>query len=75
MVRDRQRVRVFLSGSDSPEIAGEVPGGPANHPGRVFVGGRHDSAANFEGKIDEVAIYDRALTQADIAEHFRAGRL
>jgi len=75
MVRDRQRVRVFLNASDSPEIAGEVPGGPANHPGRVFVGGRHDSAANFEGKIDEVAIYDRTLTPADIAEHFRAGRL
>lgn len=75
MVRDRQKVRVYLNGSESPEIAGEVPGGQANQTGRVFVGGRHDSAANFEGKIDEVAIYDRALTQADIAEHFRAGRL
>ena len=29
---------------------------------------------NFEGKIDEVAIYDRALTQAEVAKHFQSGQ-
>lgn len=28
---------------------------------------------NFQGKIDEVAIYNRALTQADISEHWNSG--
>jgi hypothetical protein len=74
MVRNGGEVRVYLNGSETPEFADEVPGGPRDHPGRVFVGGRQDTVANFEGKIDEVALYDRALRQADAGEHFRAGR-
>jgi hypothetical protein len=27
----------------------------------LIIGGRRDVVANFEGKIDEVALYDRAL--------------
>lgn len=74
MVRDGREVSVHLNGSASPELAGEVSGDPRDHAGRVFIGGRHDNGANFEGKIDELALYDRALTQAEVAEHFRAGR-
>ena len=73
MARQGRQVRVYLNGAESPDIAGEVPGAPLHRHGRVFVGGRQDGFANFEGKIDEVALYDRALTQADAGEHFRAG--
>jgi|GEM_PF-3813959 len=38
----------------------------------IFLGGRHDQEATFEGKIDEVAVYDRPLTPAEIVEHFCA---
>jgi hypothetical protein len=27
----------------------------------VFVGGRSDNEANWEGRLDEVAVFDRAL--------------
>ena len=40
----------------------------------LFIGGRSDGTANFEGKIDEVAFYDRALTADEIAGHVRAAR-
>jgi hypothetical protein len=74
MVRSGRDVRVYLNGGETPELAGERPVGPRDHPGLIFVGGRQDNVANFEGKIDEVALYDRALSQADAGEHFRAGR-
>ena len=40
----------------------------------LFVGGRSDDLGHFEGKIDEVAVYDRALSADEIAEHVRAAR-
>ena len=40
----------------------------------MTIGGRDDHEATFEGKIDEVALYDRPLTPIEIAEHFRAAR-
>jgi len=42
----------------------------------VFAGGRTDPAANFEGRIDEFAVFDRALSPAEIATHFKvSGRV
>ncbi|MCI0679652.1 MAG: LamG domain-containing protein, partial [Actinobacteria bacterium] len=32
-----------------------------------------DSSSNFNGRIDEVAVYDRALTPAEILEHYIVG--
>ncbi len=32
----------------------------------VFIGGRNDNQSNWEGRIDEVAIFDRALTPAEV---------
>ena len=57
--------RVYLDGASEIEGKSE-PGGP------LFLGGRADGAANFEGRIDEAAIYDRVLTAEEIAAHFKA---
>jgi hypothetical protein len=35
------------------------------------VGGGIDSAKNFEGKLAAIAVYDRRLTDAMIADHAR----
>ena len=32
----------------------------------VFIGGRNDNQSNWEGRLDEVAVFDRALTPAEI---------
>jgi len=70
LVRDGRRVRVYLDGQTPPEIDGQLPPQPA---GRwAFVGGRGDNQANFEGLVDEVALYARALPPEEIAAHVRA---
>ena len=40
-----------------------------------MVGGNHDGAFNFEGKIDEVAIYDHALPPEEIQEHYQRAKM
>ncbi len=74
MVREGNRVRVYLNGNPTPEIAGETQVGYPAEIGEVFVGGRNDNFANFEGKIDEVAIYNRALGPPEISAHWAAAR-
>jgi hypothetical protein len=69
LVRDGRNVTIYLNGDPEPEITGEAD--MAEPPGaeHVFIGGRNDSFANFVGKIDEVAVYDRALTPHEVARH------
>ena len=64
---------VYLNGN--PEIIADNVSAVPSDVETLFIGGRQDNVANFEGKIDEVAIYDRALTPAEIADHFRASGL
>jgi len=75
LVREGANVRVHLDGRAEPEIAGvfshTVPPGEQT----VFVGGRNDGLFNFEGKLDEVALYPRALTPGEIAAHYKAAAI
>ena len=59
LVRDGRKVAVYLNGNTEPD-----------GPERLFVGGRNDNFANFAGKIDEVAFYDRVLTPDEVARHY-----
>jgi hypothetical protein len=70
LVRHGKRVTVYLDGHPEPEIAGQAEE-TAVKGANLFLGGRGDGVANFEGKLDEVAFYDRALDPAEIAVHFR----
>ncbi len=71
-VRKGRRVAIYLDGDPVPEIPGETAVEAAFRPESIFVGGRKDRAASFEGKIDEVAVFDRALASEEIARHFKA---
>ncbi|MEW6306985.1 MAG: LamG-like jellyroll fold domain-containing protein [Verrucomicrobiota bacterium] len=71
LVRDGRKVRVYLNGQ--LEIEGEAEATIPETTPQIFIGGRCDNFANFEGRIDEVAIYGRALKHADISTHARAG--
>lgn len=51
----------------TPEIAGVVPATGQAAVRRIFVGGRGSNVAGFAGKIDEIAVYDRALSPEEIA--------
>ena len=69
--RDGKSVAVYLNGQAEPELRVEAERTP---PGveTLWIGGREDGREGFEGKIDEVAVYDRALTAAEAAGHFKA---
>ena len=67
--RTGKRLQVFLDGK--PEIEGDldITHSPKD---QWFIGGRSDNLFNFEGKIDEVAFYNDALTADETAAHYKA---
>jgi len=69
LVRDGKKVTVYLNGKE--EIAGEAEN-TVPEKSLIFFGGRCDKFAGFEGKIDEAAIFNRALSAEEIAKHFAA---
>jgi hypothetical protein len=68
LVRDGSRVAVYLNGNPVPEVVGEAAPEKSHD---VFVAGRSDKEATFEGRVDEVAIYGRALSPRDLQRHYR----
>lgn len=75
LVRDGKKIAVYLDGNKEPEINGELASTVPAEKTPLFFGGRSDNYANFEGKLDEIAVYDRALTADDAVAHFRASGL
>jgi len=71
LVREGRRVTVFLDAK--PELDGEVPA-PANGP-TIFLGGRAEDGFTLEGKLDEAAVFGRALTPHEIARVYKTARL
>ncbi len=66
VIREPRKVAVYLN--DAPDLSGEVA--PLVPGRRVHVGGSEDGLANFEGKIDEVAVFDHPLLkrkQSDVS--------
>jgi len=72
LVRDADRVTAYLNGRTEPELAGRAAVGHPPRVVQVFAGGRSDNLFHFEGKIDEVAVYDRALSPDEAAAHYAA---
>ena len=68
LVRDGDRVRVYLNGAAKPEIDIESAAAFSSRFEDVFIGGRCDKVDTWEGRLDEVAIFDRALTAAEVEE-------
>ncbi len=73
LVRDGREVTVYLDGK--PDFSGELENTVTAAKNTAFIGGRCDNFANFEGRLDEVALYGRALSAAEVASHFKAGGL
>ena len=75
MIREGERVRVYLNGRSEPEIDGTLTRTyPDGHP-EFFFGGRSDRFSILEGRLDHVALYDRALSIVEISEHYEAVNL
>lgn len=67
-VRDGNRVRAYLNGKE--ELAADLPAGAK--PDGIVIGGRPDGVFGFEGRLAEVAVYDRPLTAGEVAARVRA---
>ncbi|MHB8972753.1 MAG: LamG domain-containing protein [Pirellulaceae bacterium] len=72
LVRDGKHVAVYLNGNGVPEISSAMEIGYPAGVAQLFVGGRNDNFANFQGKIAEASVYDRALTQDEAIRHDQA---
>lgn len=69
-VRDGKKVRVYLDGRPEPELTAEtaLPEASPN----LWIGGTGDGKMGFEGRMDEVAVFNRALGADEIERHYRA---
>ena len=74
LVREGSKVTVYLDGNTTPELAGQQAAFAQAFSPQFLFGGRTDNYANFEGKIAEVALYDRALTGDEAAAHYAAAK-
>lgn len=65
-VRDGEAIRVYLEGQLDIETAAPA-GFPAGFD-RLFLGGRSDRSDSWEGRLDEIAVFDRALNAEEAAK-------
>jgi len=68
-------VRVHLDGRVEPELSGELAHTVPDGLVRCFLGGRSDGLFGFEGRLDEVALYGRALSPEEIASRYAVSGL
>jgi uncharacterized iron-regulated protein len=82
LVRDGESLRVHLDGAAEPELVAKWPQAGSlaatsraaqtvtvahRHSEQFFFGGRPDGVDNWEGRLDELSVFDRALTPAELA--------
>jgi hypothetical protein len=71
-VRERERVTVYLDGDLDPLLSLTAPRPFENSSAEFVFGGPPDRTNTFEGKLDEVAVFDRSLPPEEVARHFRS---
>ena len=69
IVREGGNITVYLDGQE--EIRSKLP---ATHGGSksIFFGGRNDNFSNLEGRMDEIAFFDRVLTAKEVRRMYAA---
>jgi len=72
MVRQERKITVYLNGDPEPEIAADLPVAYPADCEYILLGGRSDNFANLQGMLEEIAVYDRALTSQEVKAHFDA---
>ena len=69
-VRHGGKVMVYLNGQ--LEVEGELNATVAQATEKaIYIGGRENGQTSFEGKLDEVAIFDRVLTAQEVSQQFQ----
>ena len=71
LTRDGRSVRLLLNGREETAFERPDAAGPSGRT-TLAIGGSEDRSSRFEGKVDEVAVYDRALKEGEAAAHVNA---
>jgi len=66
-------MKLYVNGADDGGTYSGTGGTLAYATGNVLIGMRHDSALSFGGKIDDVRVYDRALSAEEIQQLYQEG--
>ena len=74
LVRHAGQVVVYLDGNPESELSGNTQLTPIEKTSLLSIRAGSGSSDSFEGKIDEVAVYNRALPTEEIVKHFRAAK-
>ncbi|RYD64312.1 MAG: hypothetical protein EOP83_10075, partial [Verrucomicrobiaceae bacterium] len=73
MTFDSTHLRLYVDGTEVAAHALPVPGPAAETAGLIIGGHRTGTGRNFDGLIDEVALWSRALTAAEISTLHHSG--
>lgn len=63
IVATKGKIAVYRNGKEEIRVETDAPKTFES----LFFGGRCDSDSNWEGRLDEISVYDRALTEKEIA--------
>jgi hypothetical protein len=66
ITKDKQHVPVCLDGRAEPEIDAKT--NPPKPPKRFLIGSDGSPDTTFDGKVDEVAVFDRTLAASDVVD-------
>jgi hypothetical protein len=67
-----QTVELYIDGDE--DATRTINEASTTQPGTAYIGDSINNGEKFNGKIDEVRLYDRALTDAEVKDLYRAGR-
>lgn len=70
---DSNRLRLYVDGNEVADHEFPAPGPAAETAGLIIGGHRSGTGRNFDGLIDEVALWSRALGQSEIAGIYQGG--
>lgn len=66
LIRKGDNIQVYLNGYSEPEISVQDSGNFPSQYAQFYFGGRSDGKNNWEGRLDEIAIFPRALTPEEL---------
>ena len=75
LVRAGDTARAFLNGRPEPGLDGNAPAHSSAAGSEYHFGGQSGGDSTLEGKLSDVAVYNRALTPEEIARHFQEAGL
>lgn len=73
MTFDSLKLRLYVNGTEVAAHTLAIPGPASETAGLIIGGHRAGTGRNFDGLIDEVALWSRTLTASDITEIYHSG--